>query len=72
MNQPAFDEDDDEPRRKSKRGAVAIFLIGWLCLPVFAVLLEELEAPWLQIASTALLAFVIVLVVAMVQVVRRF
>lgn len=66
------DEDDDTPRRKSKRGPVAIFLIGWLCLPLFAILLEELEAPWLQIASAALLAFIVVLIVSMVQVVRRF
>jgi hypothetical protein len=71
MEQPSYEE-EDEPRRKSKRGPVAIFIIGWLCLPLFALLLDELEAPWLQIASAAMLAFVVVLIAAMVQVVRRF
>jgi hypothetical protein len=71
VDQEAY-EDDDAPPRKSKRGAVVIFLIGWLCLPLFAVLLSELEAPWLQIASVAMLAFIVVLIGAMVQVVRRF
>lgn len=65
-------ESDDDLRPRSKRGAVAIFLIGWLCLPIFAVLLGELEAPWLQIGSVAILAFIVVLIAAMVRVVRRF
>lgn len=72
MNRPAFDEDHDDPPRRSKRGPVAIFLIGWLCLPVFVLALNQLPTPWFQIGCAVMLAFVVVLIGAMVQVVRRF
>jgi hypothetical protein len=55
MDRPTSEE-DDQPPTKNKRGAVMIFLLGWLCLPVFAVALGELQAPWFQIGSVAMLA----------------
>jgi len=71
MGQLPWDE-DYEPPAKSKRGAVVIFLLGWLVLPLSVVLLGELERPWYQIACVAVLAFVIVFIMAAVRVVTRF
>ena len=58
--------------KKQARRREMIFLLGWLCLPVFAVALGELQAPWFQIGSVAMLAFIAVSIAAMVRVVRRF
>jgi len=71
MAEPPWDQ-DDEPQAKSKRGAVVIFLLGWLVLPLSVVLLGELEPPWYQIACVGVLAFVVVFIMAAVRVVRRF
>jgi len=71
MVEPPTDE-DFEPPAKSKRGAVVIFLLGWLVLPLSVVLLGELEPPWYQIACVGVLAFVVVFIMAAVRVVRRF
>jgi hypothetical protein len=73
MPEPHSDE-DLEPPRKSKRGAVAIFLIGWLALPLFVLVLVlgELESPWYEIGCAAMLAFIAVFIAAMVRVVRNF
>jgi len=71
MVEPPTDE-DFEPPAKSKRGAVVIFLLGWLVLPLSVVLLGELERPWFQIACVAVLAFIVVFIMAMVRVVTRF
>jgi uncharacterized membrane protein YhdT len=71
MALPPPDEDDETPA-KSKRGAVVIFLLGWLVLPLSVVVLGELEPPWYQIACVGVLAFVIVFIMAAVRVVRRF
>lgn len=66
-----WDEDYEQPA-KSKRGAVVIFLLGWLVLPLSVILLGELEPPWYQIGCFAVLAFVVVFIMAAVRVVRRF
>jgi uncharacterized membrane protein YhdT len=71
MGQLPWDE-DDEPQAKSKRGAVVIFLLGWLVLPLSVVVLGELEPPWYQIACVGVIAFVIVFIIAAVRVVKRF
>jgi hypothetical protein len=71
MDLPDNEEEDEAPPR-SKRGAVAIFLIGWLALPGIVLVLGELQAPWLQIGIVATLAFIALLIGAMVRVVRRF
>jgi hypothetical protein len=75
MGQPYPDEydyfDDDTPR-PSKRGPVAIFLLGWLVLPIAATLLGELESPWFEIGCAATLAFIAVFLVALVRVVKNF
>lgn len=71
MAQPPYD-DELEPPRKSKRGAVVIFLLGWLVLPMFVILLGELESPWYEIGCAAMLAFIAVFIGAMVRVVRNF
>ena len=71
MPQQPLDE-DSEPPRKSKRGAVMIFLLGWLFLPFFAIFLDELQRPWFEVGVAAMLAFVAVLIGAMVRVVRNF
>lgn len=63
-------DEDEEPRVKSRRGAVMIFLFGWLFLPVLAVLLDELSSPWFEIACVAMVAFVAAFGWAMVRVVR--
>ncbi len=59
MPHPPSDEDLDPPR-KSKRGAVVIFLLGWLALPIFVVLLGERDSPWYEIGCAAMLAFIAV------------
>ncbi|MBB5163716.1 hypothetical protein [Mycobacterium sp. AZCC_0083] len=71
MGQLPPDEDPDSPA-KSKRGAVVIFLLGWLVLPLSVVILGELEPPWYRIACFGVLAFVVVFIMASVRVVRRF
>jgi hypothetical protein len=71
MYQPSSDEDCEPPAR-SKRGAVMVFLLGCLFLPLFAILLGELQRPWFQVGLAAMLAFIAILVVAMVRVVRNF
>jgi uncharacterized membrane protein YhdT len=71
MAEPSWDEDYEQPA-KSKRGAVVIFLLGWLVLPISAAMLGELDAPWFQIACFGLLAFIVVFIMAAVRVVRRF
>jgi hypothetical protein len=71
MDQPSSDEDCEPPAR-SKRGAVMIFLVGWIFLPFFAIVLGEFERPWFQIGCVALLAFIAIFVVATVRVVRNF
>jgi hypothetical protein len=65
MDQLPSGEADEAPRRRSKRGAVMIFLLGWIFLPLFAVVLGELEPPWFQVGCAALLAFIAAFVVAM-------
>jgi len=70
MAEPPWE--DYEPQSKSKRGAVVIFLLGWLVLPLSVVLLGELEPPWYQIACVGVLAFVVVFIMAAVRVVRPF
>jgi hypothetical protein len=65
-------DDDYEQPAKSKRGAVVIFLLGWLVLPLSVVLLDELERPWFQIACVAVLAFIVVFIMAAIRVVTRF
>jgi hypothetical protein len=71
MAQPPSD-DELEPRSKSKRGAVVIFLLGWLVLPIAVMLLGELHSPWFEIGCVAMLAFIAVFIGAMVRVVRNF
>jgi hypothetical protein len=71
MGQLPSDEDYESPA-KSKRGAVVIFVLGWLVLPLSVVLLDELERPWFQIACVAVLSFIVVFIMAMVRVVGRF
>jgi hypothetical protein len=61
-----------DPPAKSKRGAVVIFLVGWIVLPLSVVILGDLEPPWYQIACVGVLAFVVVFIMASVRVVRRF
>ena len=53
-------------------GAVVIFLLGWLVLPIAVMLLGELHSPWFEIGCVALLAFIAVFIGAMVRVVRNF
>ena len=69
MDQLSSDEDCEPPAR-SKRGAVMVFLLGWLLVPFFAMLLGELQPPWFQLGCVGMLAFIAVLVAAMVRVVR--
>jgi hypothetical protein len=71
MDQQSSD-DDREPPARSKRGAVMIFILGWLFLPAFGILLGELQRPWFQVGCVAMFAFTAILVVAMVRVVRNF
>jgi hypothetical protein len=68
-----YDEDEEEtPPRPSNRGAVGIFLLGWLFLPVAGILLSELQSPWFEVAAMVTLAFIAVFVVAVVRVVKNF
>lgn len=71
MAQPHSDEDGEPPAR-SKRGAVMIFLVGWIFLPFFASFLGELQRPWFQVGCAAMLACIAIFVGAMVRVVRNF
>ena len=63
--------EDEYPPRRSKRGAVMIFVLGWLFLPFAVIVLGELRGPWLLIGSFATLLFIVAFVVAMVRVVRN-
>lgn len=68
-----FDDDDDEiPPRPSNRGAVGVFLLGWLFLPTAGILLSELQSPWFEVGALVTLAFIAVFVVAVVRVVKNF
>ena len=67
------DENDDEiPPRPSNRGAVGIFLLGWLFLPVAGILLSELQSPWFEVGAVVTLAFIVAFVMAVVRVVKNF
>lgn len=69
----SFDDPDDEiTPRPSNRGAVGIFLFGWLFLPTAAVLLSDLQSPWFEVASLVTLAFIVIFVMAVVRVVKNF
>ena len=72
MGQPPSEEEDCEPPWRSKRGAVMIFLLGWFFLPLFVIFLGGLQRPWFQVGCVAIIAFIAILVVAMVRVVRNF
>lgn len=67
-----FDSDDEIPPRPGNRGAVGIFLLGWLFLPTAGILLSQLQSPWFEVASVVTLAFIAAFVVAVVRVVRNF
>lgn len=70
---PADHIDDDEiVAPPSKRGAVGIFLLGWLFLPVAGILLSELQSPWFEVGALVTLAFIAAFVVAVVRVVKNF
>lgn len=66
------DPADEITPRPSQRGAVGIFLIGWLLLPSAAYLLSELRSPWFEVAGLLTLTFIVVFVVAVVRVVKNF
>ncbi|MDZ7886488.1 MAG: hypothetical protein U5N53_27890 [Mycobacterium sp.] len=66
------DDDDEIPPRPSNRGAVGIFLLGWLLLPTAGILLSELQSPWFEVGAVVTLAFIAAFVVAVVRVVRNF
>ena len=66
------DPDDEITPRPSNRGAVGIFLLGWLFLPGAAVVLSNLQSPWFEVASLVTLAFIVAFVVAVVRVVKNF
>lgn len=66
------DEDDEITPRPSNRGAVGIFLLGWLFLPTAGVLLSDLQSPWFEVAGLVTLLFIAVFVVAVVRVVKNF
>ena len=67
---PSPSDEDGEPRARSKRGAVMIFLLGWIFVPLFAIVLGELQSPWFQVGCVAMLAFIVVFIVATVRAVR--
>lgn len=67
-----YSDDDEITPRPSNRGAVGIFLLGWLFLPTAAVLLSKLQSPWFEVASVVTLAFIAAFVVAVVRVVKNF
>lgn len=66
------DPDDEITPRPSNRGAVGIFLLGWLFLPTAAVMLSNLQSPWFEVASLVTLAFIVIFVMAVVRVVKNF
>ncbi len=66
------DPDDEIVPRPSNRGAVGIFLLGWLLLPSAAVVLSRLQSPWFEVASVVTLTFIAIFVVALIRVVRNF
>lgn len=65
-------DDDEIPPRPSNRGAVGIFLLGWLFLPVAGILLSELQSPWFEVGAVVTLAFIVAFVMAVVRVVKNF
>lgn len=67
-----FSADDEITPRPSNRGAVGIFLLGWLFLPTAGVLLSELQTPWFEVAGLVTLLFIAAFVVAVVRVVKNF
>ncbi|MCF6390433.1 hypothetical protein L2K20_25965 [Mycobacterium sp. MBM] len=67
-----FGDDDEITPRPSIRGAVGIFLLGWLFLPTAGVLLSELASPWFEVAALVTLLFIAVFVVSVVRVVKNF
>lgn len=72
-NTGVFEDPADEiTPRPSQRGAVGIFLLGWLFLPTAGVLLSRLQSPWFEVAGLLTLTFIIVFVVALVRVVKNF
>ena len=67
-----FTDDDEIIERPSNRGAVGIFLLGWLFLPVAGILLSELQSPWFEVGAVVTLAFIVAFVMAVVRVVKNF
>lgn len=67
-----FGADDEITPRPSQRGAVGIFLLGWLFLPIAGVLLSDLQSPWFEVAGLVTLLFIAAFVVAVVRVVKNF
>jgi hypothetical protein len=65
-------EDDRELRAKRKRGAVMVFMLGWLFFPFFVILIRELHRPWHQVGVIVMFAFIGVFIWAVVRVVRNF
>ena len=73
VDYPVDDIDDDEIiERPSNRGAVGVFLLGWLFLPTAGILLSELQSPWFEVGAIVTLAFIAAFVVAVVRVVKNF
>ena len=72
VDQDHVDEDDEITPRPSNRGAVGIFLLGWLFLPTAGVLLSDLQSPWFEVAGLVTLLFIAVFVAAVVRVVKNF
>ncbi|KQY07181.1 hypothetical protein ASD37_13995 [Mycobacterium sp. Root135] len=54
-----------------KRYAVITFLLAWLALPAYVLVLEELPAPWFQVACWAIAVFIVIWVWLMVRAIRR-
>ena len=69
VDQDHVDEDDEITPRPSNRGAVGIFLLGWLFLPTAGVLLSDLQSPWFEVAGLVTLLFI---AAAVVRVVKNF
>jgi hypothetical protein len=67
-----FADDDEIIERPSNRGAVGIFLLGWLFLPTAGILLSELQSPWFEVGAVVTLAFIVAFVMAVVRVVKNF
>ena len=66
------DPDDEIQPRPSNRGAVGIFLLGWVFLPTPGILLSELQSPWFEVGAVVTLAFIVAFVMAVVRVVKNF